>query len=153
YCPHAAVDAPRRRARRIADGADNGQQHRRAVLGQYLAGSTGIGKSWLACALGHKACREGFSVLYKRASRPSTARRPAARTSVLPAGCARPGCASRQLSRTSTSAPTAGSTVLSSSSLPAAIGSASIIIFASLDDAGAPALRPPPNGGCPEWRW
>ena len=31
---------------------------------------TGIGKSsWLACALGHKACREGFSVLYKRASR------------------------------------------------------------------------------------
>jgi DNA replication protein DnaC len=23
----------------------------------------------LACALGHKACREGFSVLYKRASR------------------------------------------------------------------------------------
>ena len=26
-------------------------------------------KSWLACALGHKACREGFSVLYKRASR------------------------------------------------------------------------------------
>jgi DNA replication protein DnaC len=28
-----------------------------------------VGKSWLACALGHKACREGFSVLYKRASR------------------------------------------------------------------------------------
>ena len=35
----------------------------------YLIGPTGIGKSWLACALGHKACREGFSVLYKRASR------------------------------------------------------------------------------------
>src|SRR5438270_2258924 len=34
-----------------------------------LIGPTGIGKSWLACALGHKACREGFSVLYKRASR------------------------------------------------------------------------------------
>src|SRR5205807_2314835 len=34
-----------------------------------LVGPTGIGKSWLACALGHKACREGFSVLYKRASR------------------------------------------------------------------------------------
>ncbi len=31
-----------------------------------LIGPTGIGKSWLACALGHKACREGFSVLYKR---------------------------------------------------------------------------------------
>ena len=32
-------------------------------------GSTGTGKSWLACALGHKACREGFSVLYRRAPR------------------------------------------------------------------------------------
>ena len=31
-----------------------------------VIGPTGIGKSWLACALGHKACREGFSVLYKR---------------------------------------------------------------------------------------
>jgi DNA replication protein DnaC len=34
-----------------------------------LIGPTGIGKSWLACALGHKACREGFSVLYKRSPR------------------------------------------------------------------------------------
>ena len=34
-----------------------------------VIGPTGIGKSWLACALGHKACREGFSVLYKRARR------------------------------------------------------------------------------------
>jgi DNA replication protein DnaC len=34
-----------------------------------VIGPTGIGKSWLACALGHKACREGFSVLYKRANR------------------------------------------------------------------------------------
>jgi len=34
-----------------------------------IGGPTGIGKSWLACALGHKACREGFSVLYRRASR------------------------------------------------------------------------------------
>jgi DNA replication protein DnaC len=34
-----------------------------------IAGPTGVGKSWLACALGHKACREGFSVLYKRAPR------------------------------------------------------------------------------------
>ncbi len=34
-----------------------------------MIGPTGIGKSWLACALGHKACRDGFSVLYKRASR------------------------------------------------------------------------------------
>lgn len=34
-----------------------------------IVGPTGTGKSWLACALGHKACRDGFSVLYKRVSR------------------------------------------------------------------------------------
>src|SRR3954468_11373738 len=34
-----------------------------------IVGPTGSGKSWLACALGNKACRDGFSVLYKRASR------------------------------------------------------------------------------------
>lgn len=34
-----------------------------------ILGPTGTGKSWLACALGNKACREGFSVLYRRASR------------------------------------------------------------------------------------
>ena len=34
-----------------------------------IVGPTGTGKSWLACALGNKACRNGFSVLYKRTSR------------------------------------------------------------------------------------
>lgn len=34
-----------------------------------ITGPTGVGKSWLACALGHKACREGFSVLYRRSPR------------------------------------------------------------------------------------
>jgi DNA replication protein DnaC len=34
-----------------------------------ITGPTGMGKSYLACALGNKACREGFSVLYRRASR------------------------------------------------------------------------------------
>ncbi len=34
-----------------------------------LIGPTGIGKSWLACALGHKACREDLSVLYHRTPR------------------------------------------------------------------------------------
>src|SRR5206468_1879614 len=33
-----------------------------------LIGPTGIGKSWLACALAHKACRDGCSVLHKRTS-------------------------------------------------------------------------------------
>jgi len=32
-----------------------------------ICGPTGIGKSWLACALGHKACRDNRSVLYVRA--------------------------------------------------------------------------------------
>jgi DNA replication protein DnaC len=31
-----------------------------------LVGPTGIGKSWLGCALAHKVCRDGYSVLHKR---------------------------------------------------------------------------------------
>jgi DNA replication protein DnaC len=31
-----------------------------------ICGPTGIGKSWLACAIGHKACRDNRSVLYAR---------------------------------------------------------------------------------------
>jgi len=31
-----------------------------------VCGPTGVGKSWLACALGHKACRDNRSVLYQR---------------------------------------------------------------------------------------
>ena len=31
-----------------------------------ITGPTGVGKSWLACALGHKACRDNRSVLYQR---------------------------------------------------------------------------------------
>ena len=34
-----------------------------------ITGPTGVGKSWLACALGHKACRDNRSVLYVRAPR------------------------------------------------------------------------------------
>lgn len=34
-----------------------------------LTGPTGVGKTYLACAFGHKACREGFTVQYKRAPR------------------------------------------------------------------------------------
>ena len=34
-----------------------------------LTGLTGCGKTWLACALGNQACRQGMSVLYVRASR------------------------------------------------------------------------------------
>lgn len=34
-----------------------------------IIGPCGIGKSYLACALGHKACRDDFSVAYHRAPR------------------------------------------------------------------------------------
>ena len=34
-----------------------------------ICGPTGTGKSWLACALGHKACRDNHSVLYHRVPR------------------------------------------------------------------------------------
>ena len=34
-----------------------------------ISGPTGIGKSWLGCALGHKACRDGRSVIYHRIPR------------------------------------------------------------------------------------
>jgi DNA replication protein DnaC len=34
-----------------------------------IEGPAGVGKSWLACALGHKACRDNRSVLYQRGPR------------------------------------------------------------------------------------
>jgi DNA replication protein DnaC len=34
-----------------------------------ITGKTGTGKSWLACALGHKACRDDRSVAYHRVPR------------------------------------------------------------------------------------
>ena len=34
-----------------------------------ISGPTGVGKSWIACALGHKACRDNRSVLYHRVPR------------------------------------------------------------------------------------
>jgi DNA replication protein DnaC len=38
-------------------------------LNVLITGSTGVGKSWLACALAHKACRQGYSSYYVRLSR------------------------------------------------------------------------------------
>ena len=34
-----------------------------------VIGPTGVGKSWIACALGHKACRDNRSVVYHRVPR------------------------------------------------------------------------------------
>ncbi len=38
-------------------------------LNVLICGPTGVGKSWIACALAHSACRHGHSALYLRLSR------------------------------------------------------------------------------------
>ena len=38
----------------------------RERLNVLIAGPTGVGKTWLACALAHKACREGYTAQYFR---------------------------------------------------------------------------------------
>jgi DNA replication protein DnaC len=40
------------------------RQHQNVLL----LGPTGTGKTWLACALAQKACRDGFTILHKRAT-------------------------------------------------------------------------------------
>lgn len=40
------------------------RQHQNVLL----IGPTGIGKTWLGCALAQKACRDGFTILHKRSS-------------------------------------------------------------------------------------
>jgi DNA replication protein DnaC len=34
-----------------------------------ITGMTGTGKSYLACALAHQACRKGYRAMYRRAAR------------------------------------------------------------------------------------
>jgi DNA replication protein DnaC len=41
-------------------------RHAQSLL---IGGATGTGKTWLACAFGQQACRQGFSVLYTRVPR------------------------------------------------------------------------------------
>ena len=41
----------------------------RAQQNLHLTGPTGTGKSWLACAFGQAACRQGLSVRYQRTGR------------------------------------------------------------------------------------
>jgi DNA replication protein DnaC len=51
-----------RRLMRTLASSDWVRQHQNLLL----IGPTGIGKSWLACALAHKACRDGFFAIHKR---------------------------------------------------------------------------------------
>jgi len=41
----------------------------REAINLLITGATGVGKTWIACALGNAACRQGFSALYVRAPR------------------------------------------------------------------------------------
>jgi DNA replication protein DnaC len=41
------------------------QQHQQI----FLLGPTGVGKTWLACALAEKACRDGFTAFFRQASK------------------------------------------------------------------------------------
>ena len=59
---------PRLRRRRGGETGSEPSSVRRNTH-QYVAGLCGVGKSWLACALAHQACRDGFSALYLRLPR------------------------------------------------------------------------------------
>ncbi len=60
----------------VARGLDRALFHELAAckwiadtLNLVVVGPSGVGKSWLACARGHKAARDNFSVLYQRVPR------------------------------------------------------------------------------------
>jgi DNA replication protein DnaC len=55
---------PTSTVRQLATGAWIGEH-----LNVLVSGATGVGKSYLACALGQMACRQGLSVLYRRVPR------------------------------------------------------------------------------------
>ncbi len=61
------IDYRHARARQIA--ATRLRPARYATPQLLITGPTGIGKSWLACALANQACRLGFNALYVRLSR------------------------------------------------------------------------------------
>jgi DNA replication protein DnaC len=53
----------------VVVGGLEGLGHPSAAQNLLITGPTGVGKSWIACALGHKACRDNRSVLYHRLPR------------------------------------------------------------------------------------
>lgn len=71
--PHACIEAVDYPARRELDKAVIRQlatcrwvqEHHNVIV----VGATGVGKSFIACALAQQACRKGFRAYYRRASR------------------------------------------------------------------------------------
>jgi DNA replication protein DnaC len=68
---HASVEdidfrAPRRLDRSLLRSLVHDSAWVRQHQNVFLLGPTGIGKSFLACALAEKACRDGFTALYTR---------------------------------------------------------------------------------------
>ena len=59
---HAASTAPSSPDSSAATGSTRNEN-------LLITGATGLGKSWIACALGHKACRDNRSVQYHRVPR------------------------------------------------------------------------------------
>jgi DNA replication protein DnaC len=59
---------PRGLERALVSTLSNGDWIR-AHHNLHITGPTGTGKSWLACAFGHQACRQGLSVRYERTGR------------------------------------------------------------------------------------
>jgi IstB-like ATP binding protein len=58
-----------RRSSHTEDGTDNKFAPQLSDTRHYASASTGVGKTWIACALGHRACRDNRSVLYQRVPR------------------------------------------------------------------------------------
>ncbi len=59
---------PRGLDRSLISALANGQWVKKH-LNILITGPTGVGKTWIACALAQKACREGYSALYLRLPR------------------------------------------------------------------------------------
>ncbi len=75
--PGCAIRRPSRMSTIARRAASTAHSSRSSTPGDWIdvpqnliiEGPTGVGKSWLACALGHKACRDNRSVLYQRVPR------------------------------------------------------------------------------------
>ena len=52
-----------RRSSHAEDGTDNKFAPQFSDTRHYVSASTGVGKTWIACALGHRACRVNRSVM------------------------------------------------------------------------------------------